>query len=189
MPDINSEFTDVVVDLETLGTVPGCAIVSIGAVALNEFGVDTVGFYRAIEIPDWDTSGLTPDGLHKDEHTIEWWKGQSPAALKVFHEGRLTTRQAISDLASYIASLGKPRVWGNGADFDNAIIAVAAHTVGIKPKDVWGSYDGRCYRTVKNQYKNIKLVREGTYHNALDDARSQAAHLVTICQRRGWRLA
>ena len=188
MPGINSEFTDIMIDLETLGTVPGCAIVSIGAVAFNEFGMHEIGFYRAIQIPEWDTPGDTPDGLHKDAGTIKWWKDQSPAALKVFHEGRFSTRSAISELARYIAEFGKPRVWGNGADFDNPIIAVAAHKVGLSPKDVWAGYNGRCYRTVKNQFKDIKLARVGTYHNALDDARSQAQHLVDICRQRGWRL-
>lgn len=189
MGGINSEFTDIMIDLETLGTVPGCAIVSIGAVAFNEFRLHDIGFYRAIAIKDWDTPGETEDGLHKDADTIDWWKKQSPAALAVFHAApSFTTNKALQELARYCNEFGSPRVWGNGADFDNPIIAVAARKVGLSAS-LWKPYNGRCYRTVKNGFKDIKLKRVGTYHNALDDARSQAQHLVDICQNRGWRLA
>lgn len=181
-------FSDIMIDLETLGTIPGCAIVSIGAVAFNEFEVQQVGFYSAIKIPEWNVAGTTPEGLHKDENTIGWWQKQSPEALRVFEEGKLSTYEALSQLADYIDELGGPRVWGNGADFDNPIVAVAAHKVGLDPKDIWKGYNGRCYRTVKNQFKDVRLLRTGTYHNALDDAISQAEHMVRICQNRGWRL-
>ena len=48
---------DIMLDLETLGTGPGCAIVSIGAVAFDEFGVAEIGFYRACHVSDWETPG------------------------------------------------------------------------------------------------------------------------------------
>lgn len=180
---------DIMLDLETLGTVPGCAIVSFGAVAFDEFGVAMEGFYQAVHVPGWETPGLTLDNLVKDEDTIAWWQGQSEQARAVFTDpNALTTREALERLRSYIAQYGSPRVWGNGADFDNPIVACAAHAVGIPPRSVWRGYDGRCYRTVKNQFKDVKLVRGGTHHNALDDARSQAEHLVQICKTRGWRL-
>lgn len=181
-------FSDVMIDLETLGTVPGCAIVSIGAVAFNEFEVQPTGFYQAVSIPEWSVAGLTPEGLHKDESTIGWWQKQSSEARRVFEEGHFSTRVVLSLLADYISDIGSPRVWGNGADFDNPIVAAAAHKVGLNPKSIWKGYNGRCYRTVKSQFQDIKLVRTGTHHNALDDAISQAQHMVRICQNRGWRL-
>lgn len=185
-----SDYTDVMIDLETLGTVPGCAIVSIGAVAFNEFEVEQDGFYMVVKIDNWNTLGLTIDGLWKDIDTIDWWRKQSDEARAVFeHPHRASLHACLRFLGGYIASYGSPRVWGNGADFDNPIIAVAADKVGIDPKKLWEPYNGRCYRTVKNQYKDVKLVRTGTHHNALDDARSQAQHLVDICRQRGWRLA
>jgi hypothetical protein len=55
--------------------------------------------------------------------------------------------------------------------------------------ELWRSYNSRCYRTVKQQFPDITIVRSGTHHNALDDARAQAAHMVGICQTRGWKLA
>ena len=45
---INNQHQDVMVDLETWGTKPGCAIISIGAVS---FGPDGLGeeFYTALD--------------------------------------------------------------------------------------------------------------------------------------------
>lgn len=189
MPGLDNEFFDIMLDLETLGTVPGCAIVSVGAIAFNEFGVAERGFYRRINISEWDVPGLTEEGLLKDADTIEWWQKQSEEARAVFVNATYTTRQALSELALFCNGYNKPRVWGNGADFDNPIIAVAAHKVGLNPKNIWAGYSGRCYRTIKNQYKDVKLTRLGVYHNALDDARSQAEHMVSICRTRGLRLA
>ena len=181
---------DVMIDLETLGTIPGCAIVSVGAIPFDEFGVDDERtFYRAIMIPEWDTPGLTPDGLHKQPDTIDWWKIQSEQARQVFTQPtRHTTRSALSELSLYLNGMGSPRIWGNGADFDNPIVAVAAHRVGLDPKEIWRGYNGRCYRTVKQQFRDVKLRREGVHHNALDDARAQALHMVEICKTRGWKL-
>jgi exodeoxyribonuclease VIII len=185
-----NEFNDVMIDLETLGTSPGCAIVSIGAVPFNEFGVSEQGFYRAIPTPLWTVAGITTDGLRKEQGTIDWWKGQSEEAREVFNTvNRHTHRSALSELALFLNGLSGPRVWGNGADFDLPIITAAARIVELDPMSFWKPYNGRCYRTVKNQFKDVKLARTGTYHNALDDARCQAEHLVEICQTRGWKLA
>jgi len=69
-------------------------------------------------------------------------------------------------------------VWGNGASFDNAILANAYHKTHLDLP--WQYYNNRCYRTIKNCYPNIKLSRAGTLHKALDDAKSQAMHLIEI---------
>ncbi len=183
---------DVMCDLETLGTVAGCAIVSFGFVPFDEFKVyEDDGFYLPVKIDDWSTPGLTIEGLRKEAGTISWWEGQSEQARAVFTDSAaVLLPQALVRVRSWFTNLGTaPRVWGNGADFDNPIVAAACVAVGMDPKTVWKGYNGRCYRTVKNQFKDIKLERAGTHHNALDDAVSQARHLVDICQKRGWRLA
>lgn len=181
---------DVMVDLETLGTVPGCSILSIGAVAFDEFDVlEEDGFYTAVS-----SKSCQEAGLHEDEETKKWWSNQSEAARKVLDDaGRVGTPSlitALTALGHFIDKFNNARVWGNGADFDNPIIAVAARAVGLQPKKLWKPYNGRCYRTVKNQYPDIRMVRSvGTYHNALDDSINQARHLQQICSQRGWKLA
>jgi uncharacterized protein YdcH (DUF465 family) len=46
----------------------------------------------------------------------------------------------------------------------------------------WPYYNDRCYRTVRALYKGKEppFVRLGTFHNALDDAMSQATHLIKL---------
>lgn len=189
MPGARVEFGDIMIDIETLGNLPGCAIVSVGAIAFNEFGLHDQGFKRVVNVPDWDKAGLTADKLWKSTRTIGWWQEQSEEARSVFSQPGQSTKAVLSDLARYINNFGKPRVWGNGADFDLPIIKVAADIVGLDPDALWLPYNGRCYRTVKNQFKDVRVERTGTHHDALDDAVYQADHLVAICQARDWRLA
>lgn len=76
--------------------------------------------------------------------------------------------------------LENPLVWGCGSDFDNVILASAYRRCGIDLPWMW--WDNRCYRTMKNQFKNCvaEPVRRGIKHNALDDAIHQASHLTLI---------
>jgi exodeoxyribonuclease VIII len=70
-------------------------------------------------------------------------------------------------------------LWGNGAVFDNTILGNAYFITGRKPP--WNPWDDRCYRTVKALFKWIPAdERQGTYHNALDDAMHQTKHLIKI---------
>lgn len=176
---------DVMVDLETLGTIPGSIVVSIGAVFFDEMEVAEWGFYRAISRAASENFKLTANPL-----TEAWWEEQSEEARKVLTDpAAISPRTALEHFNDWLSANADPteiRMWGNGANFDNPLLAVLYDRVMLKPS--YKFYNERCYRTVKNQYPDIKLQRTGTYHNALDDARCQAKHLVEICQKRDWRL-
>lgn len=177
-------------DLETLGTVPGCSMLSIGLIAFDPFAetVDDLfldqGFYCVVNRED-----SKQNFLHEDPGTIAWWSKQSEAARKVLADAAnkktsIPLRLAVESTIDYVSGHCSPRearMLGNGADFDNPIFTVAAHMVQIK---VPWSYGGRCYRTLKNldeflgpKFRAPKMQRTGTYHNALDDAKSQVMHL------------
>lgn len=172
-------YHDVMVDLETLGVVPGCVILSIGAVAFDpasgELGEE---FYCVV-----NTDSCLGAGLHADQGTIDWWANQSDDAKTVLTEakdGGLTLNDALSKFTEYLENQGikQVRIWGNGADFDNAILSCCYKAVG-KPSP-WVPWNNRCYRTLKNLIKGPRLKREGTYHNALDDAKTQAKHAIQL---------
>lgn len=169
----------IMVDLETLGTVPGCTILSIGAVFFDKDQGLGEEFYRVISRVD-----CALIGLEEDPSTINWWDRQSAEARTVLIEaaldGQSSMGQVLTDFTAYIKRDTKVKVWGNGADFDNAILAVAYRAV--NQRQGWTAYNGRCYRTVKNLLPGPELVRSGTYHNALDDAKTQALHLIGIMQ-------
>lgn len=64
-------ITNIMLDLETLGTCPGSVILQIGAVRSNN------GLERTITIDSCLRAGLTVDG-----DTIGWWLRQSEAARR-----------------------------------------------------------------------------------------------------------
>lgn len=46
----------------------------------------------------------------------------------------------------------------------------------------WEFWNNRCFRTLKGMAPHIKTERQGTYHNALDDAKTQALHAIKVLQ-------
>lgn len=173
---------DVMVDLETLGNTPGSAILSIGAVAFDpETGeIDDPGLYTVINV-----NSCVVAGLRFDQDTLDWWAQQSDEARKVLkmawsQGGSMRLTDALHSFSRYVDRFGGSgaRVWGNGADFDNAMLSAAYKAAGIAPG--WKFWNSRCFRTLKNLYPKVTFERVGTHHNALDDAKTQAVHALRI---------
>lgn len=74
-------------------------------------------------------------------------------------------------------------VWGNGADFDPVLLSSAYRAIGRPPPHKF--YNVHCFRTLKNLFPVEKPARDGTHHNALDDAIHQVKHLHKILQEHG----
>lgn len=172
---------NLMLDLETLGTRPGSVILSIGAVFFDanyrRLGPE---FYSVISTGSCDDSGLTADA-----RTVAWWRDQSPDARKVFDaagaENAPTLRGVLGEFIDFIRThnaLDNVCVWGNGSDFDNALLAEAYARCGSSAP--WKFWNNRCYRTLKSITAGPALSRVGTAHNALDDARSQALHAIEL---------
>jgi len=173
---------DLMVDLETLGTRPGSVILSLGAVFFDPLMSDLgPGFYQVIVV-----ASSCVAGLRGDVDTIKWWSEQSPEARVAYDEaflGRgeplLKTLEAFSTFL--VSQSGEPdgaasvRVWGNGAAFDNALLAEAYRACGLGVP--WKSWHDRCFRTLKALGKDLGVKEprfEGTPHHAFDDACHQA---------------
>lgn len=168
------------IDLETMGTAPGSAIVAVGAVAFDAEKIHDT-FYQTSSLESAMAYGLT-----LDPDTVMWWMQQSDAA-----RAEISTPMAYS-LGSVLETLcdwmrlptdGVSGVWGNGATFDNVLIRVAMEKVGARPP--WKFWQDKCYRTVKGAHPEIDIVKEGTAHKAIDDALSQAKHLMVINKAAG----
>lgn len=170
----------VMVDLETLGSGPGCAILSIGAVAFDPGG-RALGdrFYQLV-----NTRSCRALGLREEAGTLAWWDRQSEQARTVLAEAEtcdVALGAALGRFAGFLARHkgdGGVKVWGNGADFDNAILAHLYDRLGLEQP--WAFWNSRCYRTLKNLRPDVRMGRSGVHHNALDDAVSQATHAQRI---------
>jgi inhibitor of KinA sporulation pathway (predicted exonuclease) len=160
------------IDIETLGTEPGCAILSIGAVHFTAAGRGET-LYRNI-----DRASCEDAGLEIDEETVKWWSEQDEAAQAVLSGGG-GLRDALIDLAAF----GDPAEewWANSPKFDMAILKAAYERVDIEPP--WEFYELRDVRTVKNLPGAEIPETQGVEHDALDDARNQAELVAANLQR------
>lgn len=181
---------DVMVDCETLGTVPGCVPLSIGAVGFDEDELSMHEFYVVIHRPTCEDAFLSIS-----KSTLEWWERQSPEAREVLEQSldeqrSLPLKAALGRLNTFLGRFGGARdvrLWGNGSDFDNALLACAYDAAGVQLG--WKFWNNRCYRTLKNLAPEVTAQREGTYHNALDDAKTQARHLQQVLKAKGLSLS
>lgn len=168
----------VMLDLETMGTGPSAAIVAIGAVAFSLEAEGCMGdtFYRTV-----DLDSAVRCGGQIDAGTVTWWMKQSDQARAALAVNPVHITQALSEFAEWVTfrkRAGSVKLWGNGAAFDNVILASAYRNAGLSVP--WEHWDDRCYRTIKALHPSLKMQRTGTHHNALDDAVSQARHLLAI---------
>lgn len=171
---------NIMLDLETMGTDPNSAIVAIGAVAFNlNEPIDSDDFYRKVTL----RSSMQNKGVI-DPSTILWWMNQSQSAREEIVTADVDILEALQDFTTWVDDLrvmyGGIQIWGNGSDFDNVILASAYRNANMDAP--WKFWENRCYRTMVKVYPGTKIMRKGTHHNALDDARTQADHLIRIHQ-------
>lgn len=170
----------IMVDIETMGTGPDAPILSIGAVAFDSAGI-VEEFYKTCNFQSAVDSGAVID-----PSTVMWWLRQDATArgaLSDCQDSAISLTMALQSFVTFVGpSLLLNGVWGNGATFDNVIIHQSCKRLGLES---WPFWLDKCYRTVKGAYPAVKIERVGTHHNALDDAKSQALHLIEINRTAG----
>ncbi len=167
---------DVMLDLETFGTRPGCVIRSTGAVF---FDGQSLGqeFYANVDRASCEKFGLTVDA-----NTVAWWERQSAAAQAQLLVDPLPLDAALWQFNVWWSAHGGVRVWSHGANFDQPIMEPAFAAVGMQSP--WSFWNSRCTRTLYDVagVDTKKATRGGTHHNALDDAKFQA-----VCAQAAYR--
>lgn len=161
---------NLMIDLETLGTESDCPVISIGACVFDKTEIKDT-FYITLNVEDQIDAGRRPSGA-----TIKWWMQQDQAAQKVFKEDAIDTKIGLQMFIDFIKSqvtVSKVKPWGNGSNFDISIIENLLKMYNLEVP--WNFYNVRDLRTFKEDVYDGKLtIREGTHHNALDDAIYQA---------------
>lgn len=166
-------------DLETLGTRPGDTILSIGSCL---FDVEQ-GIYSEMHLTINQESSKAA-GLRAQKSTIEWWGNQSAEAKQAAFKGEFSLETALKMFSMWLPE--NTLVYGNGANFDNALLGAAYRA--IKQEQPWKHWNDRCYRTITAMFMKYKTERVGTYHNALDDAKTQALRLIAMAKDCGFVL-
>jgi len=170
---------NIMLDLETMGKGPDAAIVAIGAVEFDlENGELGREFYRRVCM-----ESAVADGGVIDPNVVIWWMRQSDEARAEISGDAPVISDVLIEFRAWLDSIGQNLyIWGNGSDFDNVILRQAYRRANM---DVpWAYWNNRCYRTaVSPMLSSIKINTAetlGTKHNALDDAKKQAQHLIKV---------
>jgi hypothetical protein len=183
---------DIIIDLETLGTRPGCVILEIGACAINpKTGEIVSNFSRRLDEFKWREDEPVDGDMHA---TINWW--HNPETVDVYHalirrrfdgvfgkarNPAIQLREFADWYKCHIDAHGEKevRIWANGPSFDIAILQAAYDRYGIKRP--WICWQERCVRTALEQagYEkgSTSWVERGPRHRALNDARHEARKL------------
>ena len=171
----------VMVDIETLGTTPGSVISAIGAVEFDPATL-TLGkqFYMPIDVADAQRNGFTIDA-----GTVLWWLEQSAEArAEMTSSLRAGVYSAMAMFLEYLqqddADIENVLLWGNGASFDNVLLAAACDRLGLQKPKFWND---RCFRTLKSLFPIETRPKPEVPHHAMYDAIAQAQHALEIAKK------
>jgi DNA polymerase III epsilon subunit-like protein len=164
---------NIMIDIETMGTSPTAAILSIGAVRFDADTMEPEYFYRRATLQSNFDESMTVDAS-----TINFWLSQpEPARIElVTTSAEETLRVALVALYEFISPFSTthptPQVWANSPAFDCVILRNAYTKLGLVTP--WTHRQERCYRTLKSLYPATKIEDVGVAHHALSDAMYQA---------------
>lgn len=171
----------VMVDIETLGTTPGSVISAIGAV---EFDPATLTLGKQLYIPI-DVADAQRNWFTIDASTVLWWLKQGDEArAEMVSPQRIGVYSALEMFLEYLqqddADIENVLLWGNGASFDNVLLAAACDRLGLQKPKFWND---RCFRTLKSLFPIETQPKPEVPHHAMYDAIAQAQHALEIAKK------
>lgn len=178
----------IMLDLETMGTRPGSALVALGACAFDpngELGEAPPRFYKTISLASCQAAGLRVDA-----GTVMWWLQQEAAPRAALAKDPRPVGQVLKEFAEWFEQEQGVHLWGHGASFDPVLVESAMWACGLQCP--WKFYNFRDTRTLfaLADAKGLGWMpeRAGTHHNALDDALHQARAVQAALKYLGLKL-
>jgi len=190
------QYTDIMLDLETLGTGNNAAIIQIGAVAFNADGEnaslwtdspgelleDGQGFRVNVDL------GISSKPGEFDAGAIKFWLGQSAEArASIMAEPSFTLGVALESFVAWVNTVSagphKVRLWSNGPTFDEVILRAAFTRYDL---DLPISFRGsRCCRTMIEMAEQRGWDRKAAAGGSPDDIVKHDALHDAVFQARG----
>ena len=159
---------DVMLDLETLGTRPGCVILTLGAVKFDPYSLrePDSGIYFRVDVDE-----QTALGREVQEDTLNWWLNQSEDIREeaLGEQDRVSLTTLYRDLNKFL--VGVDNIWAQGPLFDFAILENLYRQCGWPTP--WQFWQIRDSRTLFGVHGDPREKGE-LLHNALADCVSQA---------------
>lgn len=162
-------------DIETMGTTPGCVVLSIGAVGFNFDGSSLSKYFTVL-----DLNNSLDLGLKIEPDTLNWWLGQNQEILKKQLRDGTPVVQVLEEFNDWLNDISAEIIWGNSASFDCGLLRAVYEAAKVRP--YWSHRNEMCYRTVKNLCPEIPLAeKDGNHaHDPVYDAQYQIQHLKKI---------
>jgi len=167
------------IDLETLGTLPGSVFKQIGWALFDERRENPIVESGRIDV---DRVDAMREGLTTSQATLHWWERQGEAAKAAMEAPGIPLRDALSELRRIHNRAQPYRVWGNGPGFDMALLEYAYATV-MEQEAPWKFWNSRCVRTIiEHCPRPIAKYKPEIPHDGESDAIAQAK-TVSDCLR------
>lgn len=165
------------IDIETLGTKPGCIILSIGAVAFDMATGETGNkFYINIDATDSQRHGLTIEAS-----TVLWWLKQDKQAKQSLEDCPVSLEVAFNSFEVWLENNNSIdcEIWANSPSFDLSVLEYAFNKLGMKTP--WFYWQERCIRTLVAFNKELKKsIINDLPHDALHDCLYQIKYCSAI---------
>ena len=200
---------EVMIDIETLGLMPGAPVITIGATLFDPYACDSSEeLLRRSTLIRIDVSDAIKYSNHIDGKTVRWWLQQKDAAIKALVEGETVAVQAaLKDLEDYCNERGHfmsnkyfddicdfpkcSRFWAKDPDFDMRLLQHYYDHPDLKGKLPWDFWKCMSVRTVQDlAWPEGGLERPdfevpGVAHDARWDAITQAMTIQAGMRRLG----
>ena len=167
-------------DLETLGTRPGCVILTLGAVKFDPYSLrePDSGIYFRVDVDE-----QTALGREVQEDTLNWWLNQSEDIREeaLGEQDRVSLTTLYRDLNKFL--VGVDNIWAQGPLFDFAILENLYRQCGWPTP--WQYWQIRDSRTLFGVHGDPRVKGKAGLHNALEDCVSQAVAVQEIYNKLG----
>lgn len=162
-------FMDIMLDLESLGTRPDCAILTLGAVKFSPYVLDDFGESLYLRI---DVDEQLALGREVQEDTLQWWMKQAEDVREeALGEGdRVSLESMYKQLNRFV--VGVTNIWCQGPAFDIVILENIYRQCGWPTP--WQFWQIRDSRTLFGVHGDPREKGKVGLHNALEDCVSQA---------------
>jgi hypothetical protein len=167
-------------DLETLGTRPGCVILTLGAVKFDPYSLQEPGpgiYFRV------DVDEQTALGREVQEDTLAWWISQADDIREeaLGENERVSLDTLYRDLNRFL--VGANNIWAQGPLFDFAILENLYRQMGWPTP--WQYWQIRDSRTLFGVHGDPRVKGKAGLHNALEDCVSQATAVQQVYNKLG----
>ena len=171
---------DCMLDLESLGTRPDCAILTLGAIKFDPFNLDKFGdgIYFRIDVDEQLSLGR-----QVQEDTLEWWMRQAEDVREeaLGESDRISLTSMYQQLNRFL--VGVNNIWCQGPAFDIVILENIYRQMGWPTP--WQFWQIRDSRTLFGVHGDPREKGKSGLHNALEDCISQAQGVQEIYNRLG----